>query len=274
VLWQRVAAAAIEEPRREGDGLTGMAGDGGKIVTAAVLAIGDELLSGRTADTNINYIARYMTTLGVDMREARIVPDIEEEIVAALNELRKKYDYVFTTGGIGPTHDDITADAIAKAFGVGVSHHPEAVRILKERYERQRGLTLNEARLRMARIPDGGELIDNPVSGAPGFRIGNVFVMAGVPAIMQAMLDTVAPLLETGAKMLSREVTLDRPEGDVAELLGDLQKRFTGLSVGSYPFFSEKFFGTKVVMRARDEALLDEAEAALNEGLEAMGGNG
>lgn len=252
----------------------GMAGDGEKIVTAAVLAIGDELLSGRTADTNINYIARYMTTLGIDMREARIIPDIEEEIVAALNALREKYDYVFTTGGIGPTHDDITADAIARAFGVGISHHPEAVQILKERYERQRGLALNDARMRMARIPEGGELIDNPVSGAPGFRIGNVFVMAGVPAIMQAMLDNVAPLLKTGARMLSREITLDRPEGDVAALLGELQKRFAGLSVGSYPFFNKEFFGTKVVMRARDEALLDEAGAALRQGLEAMGGNG
>ena len=164
-----------------------MAGENDKTVSAAILAIGDELLSGRTMDKNIGYIARYMTEIGVDVREARIVADEEERIVAALNELRSSYDYVFTTGGIGPTHDDITADAVAKAFGVPISHHPQALAILKERYEKLRGLELNEARLRMARIPDGGGLIENTVSGAPGIHIGNVFVMAGVPAIMQAM---------------------------------------------------------------------------------------
>ena len=257
-----------------GRGRADMAGENDKTVSAAILAIGDELLSGRTMDKNIGYIARYMTEIGVDVREARIVADEEERIVAALNELRSSYDYVFTTGGIGPTHDDITADAVAKAFGVSISHHPQALAILKERYEKLRGLELNEARLRMARIPDGGGLIENTVSGAPGIHIGNVFVMAGVPAIMQAMLDKVAPLLKTGRRMLSRTLKLSVAEGDIAAILEAVQKQYSGLSIGSYPFYNEQVFGTNVVLRARDEKLLDEAEAALREALGALAGNG
>ena len=168
------------------------------VVTAALLVIGDEILSGRTKDKNIGYTADFLTALGIDLKEVRVVSDDEDAIVAALNPLRAAYDYVFTTGGIGPTHDDITADGVAKAFGVTLDHHPEAVAILQERMAKIGG-ELNEARLRMARVPQGGELVRNKISGAPGFWIGNVIVMAGVPAIMQAMLDEVAPQLKTGA---------------------------------------------------------------------------
>ncbi len=169
-----------------------------KIVTAAVLVIGDEILSGRTKDRNIGYIAEYLANIGVDLREARVVPDVEEEIVAALNALRARYDYVFTTGGIGPTHDDITADAVAKAFGAPIDEDPRALALMRARYKTDE---LNAARRRMARMPVGAELVDNPVSPPPGFRIGNVIVMAGVPAVMQAMLDTAAKTIETGTKM-------------------------------------------------------------------------
>lgn len=237
-------------------------------VTAAVLAIGDELLSGRTKDRNIGYIAEYLTNIGIELREARMVPDIEDEIVAALNALRARYTYVFTTGGIGPTHDDITADAVARAFGVGIDHDPRAVAILKEHYKSRPELVLNEARLRMARIPDGADLIENPVSKAPGFAIGNVFVMAGVPSIMQGMLDNIAPLLKTGRKMHSRTIEVQIPEGDLAAILADIQKRFEPITVGSYPFYSQKSFGTNVVLRGRDEARLDEAAKALEGELE------
>ena len=244
-----------------------MADEGrGERVTAAVLAIGDELLSGRTKDRNIGYIAEYLTEIGVELMEARIVPDIEAKIVSALNELRSAYDYVLTTGGIGPTHDDITADAVAKAFGVGIDHDERAVALLKARYETA-GLELNEARLRMARIPDGAELIENPVSAAPGFRIANVFVMAGVPAIMQGMLDQVAPLLRRGRKVHAVTVAVAAPEGDVAAVLADVEKRFEGVSVGSYPFYTQTGFGTNVVLRCRDEARLAEAETALRQAL-------
>jgi molybdenum cofactor synthesis domain-containing protein len=170
-----------------------------QIVTAAILVIGDEILSGRTKDKNIGYIAEYLTTIGIDLKEVRVVPDDEAEIVAALNAIRSRYDYVFTTGGIGPTHDDITADSVAKAFGVPIDHDPRAVKIIEERIK-QRGGELNEARLRMARIPQGADLIENKVSGAPGFRIGNVIVMAGVPTIMQSMLDAASPGQRTRGK--------------------------------------------------------------------------
>ncbi len=171
------------------------------IVTAAILVIGDEILSGRTKDKNIGYIAEYLTNIGIDLHEVRVVADDEAEIVAALNALRHRYTYVFTTGGIGPTHDDITADSVAKAFGVGIDHHPEWWRCFRERL--QTGQDLNEARLRMARIPDGADLIQNATILAPGFKLGNVIVMAGVPSIMQAMLDIVAPTLKSGVRMLS-----------------------------------------------------------------------
>src|SRR5205085_8227131 len=169
------------------------------IVTAGILVIGDEILSGRTKDKNIGYIAEYLTNIGIDLKEVRVVPDLEEEIVAAVNALRSRYAYLFTTGGIGPTHDDITADAVAKAFGVPIDVDPRAKAMMLERYKPE---DLNEARLRMARIPQGADLVDNPISRAPGFKLGNVIVMAGVPSIMQAMLDSVAPSLTTGARMV------------------------------------------------------------------------
>ena len=199
-----------------------------------MLVIGDEILSGRTKDKNIGYIADYLTAIGIDLREVRVVADVEEEIVAAVNALRSRYTYVFSTGGIGPTHDDITADAIAKAFGVAIDFDPRAVAILAERYGKA---DLNEARMRMARIPAGAELIENSVSKAPGFTLGNVHVMAGVPAIMQAMLDALAPRLKTGRKMLSRSVPAGMGEGKIAEGLAEVQAAFPDVLMGSYPTF-------------------------------------
>ena len=229
-------------------------------VTAAMLVIGDEILSGRTKDKNIGYIAEYMTALGIDLREVRVVPDIEEEIVTALNALRHRYSYVFTTGGIGPTHDDITADCVAKAFGVTIDHDPRAIAMLRERYANPEDL--NEARLRMARIPAGSDLIENPISKAPGFVTGNVIVMAGVPSIMQAMLDNVAPTLKTGAKMLSVNVDASGfPEGVYATPLSALQKNHPGIIIGSYPHFDGKSFTNQIVLRGRDAGLLDQARA-------------
>ncbi len=233
-------------------------------VTAAVLLIGDELLSGRTKDKNLGYIAEYLNAMAVEVREARVVPDIQEEIVAALNAMRTRYDYVLTTGGIGPTHDDITADAVAAAFGVGIGYHPDAVAILEERYK-DTELELNEARMRMARVPDGGELILNPVSGAPAFRVDNVFVMAGVPKIMQAMLENVAPLLDTGKAMLSRTVKVHIGEGDLAGPLEEIQQRFPDVSIGSYPFEDNGRFASNIVVRSKDQAAVDAAASAVEE---------
>jgi molybdenum cofactor synthesis domain-containing protein len=234
-----------------------------EIVTAAVLVIGDEILSGRTKDKNIGYIADYLTAIGIDLKEVRVVSDDETAIVAALNVLRKNYTYVFTTGGIGPTHDDITAECIAKAFGVKIDHHPEAVAILKERMAKIGG-ELNEARLRMARIPDGAALVYNKVSGAPGFWIGNVIVMAGVPSIMQAMLDEVAPKLKTGTKLMSETIRADAKEGDVGTELGAIAKAHPEAIIGSYPFFDEKLGpNTNIVVRSRDAGKLASAKAAV-----------
>jgi len=232
-------------------------------VTAALLVIGDEILTGRTKDKNIGYIAEYLTGIGIDLREARIVPDAEEEIVAAVNALRQRYTYLFTTGGIGPTHDDITADSIAKAFGVGIGHDPRAVAMLRERYQPHE---LNEARLRMARIPDGADLIENPISKAPGFRIGNVFVMAGVPAIMQSMLDRIAPTLETGARMIIETIEADGlAEGIYAEGLASVASSFEGVSIGSYPSFSSQGFRNQIVVRGKDPVVVAEAAAAVQD---------
>lgn len=229
------------------------------VVTAGILVIGDEILSGRTKDKNIGYIAEYLTAIGIDLREVRVVPDIESEIVAALNALRVRYTHVFTTGGIGPTHDDITADAVAKAFDVPINVDERAVAMLLERMPRSE---LNEARLRMARIPQGAELIPNSVSKAPGFSIGNVHVMAGVPSIMHAMLDAVARKLSTGKKMLSLSIDAGVKEGDLGGPFGEVQKRFPDVSMGSYPSFEEGVgFTTTLVLRSRDAARLAEAEA-------------
>jgi molybdenum cofactor synthesis domain-containing protein len=232
-----------------------------EIVTAGLLVIGDEILSGRTKDKNIGYIAEYLTAIGIDLREVRVVPDIEEEIVSALNALRHRYIYVFTTGGIGPTHDDITADSVAKAFGVPIDHDPRVVALLQTRFK---GPELNEARMRMTRIPQGADLVENKVSLAPGFRIGNVIVMAGVPTIMQAMLDAVAPQLKTGQQMLSETVRADLREGDIGTELGEVAKAHPGVVIGSYPFFDEaRGPNTNVVVRSRDPEKLAAAKAAV-----------
>ena len=232
-------------------------------VTAALLIIGDEILTGRTKDKNIGYIAEYLTGIGIDLREVRVVPDVEEEIVAAVNALRSRYTYLFTTGGIGPTHDDITADSIAKAFGVCIGVDPRAVALLQERYQPHE---LNEARLRMARIPEGADLIENPISKAPGFRIGNVFVMAGVPSIMQAMLDIIAPSLQTGARMIIETIEAEGlAEGIYAEGLGQIASSNEGVSIGSYPSFSTSGFRNQIVVRGKDPEAVASAAAAIRE---------
>jgi molybdenum cofactor synthesis domain-containing protein len=234
-----------------------------ELVTAAVLVIGDEILSGRTKDKNIGYIAEYLTAIGIDPKEVRVVSDDEDDVVAALNALRARYTYVFTTGGIGPTHDDITADCVAKAFGVPLDVHPEAVRIISERAAKM-GTEMNEARLRMARIPRGAALVANKVSGAPGFWIDNVVTMAGVPAIMQAMLDAVAPQLKTGVKMLSETIRADAREGDVGTELGEIAKANPDVTIGSYPFFDDRLGpNTNIVVRARDAQKLAVARASV-----------
>jgi molybdenum cofactor synthesis domain-containing protein len=234
-----------------------------QIITAGLLVIGDEILSGRTKDKNIGYIAEYLTNIGIDLREVRVVPDVEGDIIAALDALRHRYTYLFTTGGIGPTHDDITADCVAKAFGVSIDVDPRARALLLERLAEK---DLNEARLRMCRIPAGADIILNKVSAAPGFRIGNVFVMAGVPAIMQAMLDEIVPLLRTSAKMLSESVRADLREGDIGSELGEIAKAHPQVTIGSYPFFDEKRGpNTTVVVRAREADKLAAAKAAVEE---------
>jgi molybdenum cofactor synthesis domain-containing protein len=234
-------------------------------VTAAVLVIGDEILSGRTKDKNIGTIAEHLTGLGIDLKEVRVVPDEEPEIVAALNALRTRYTYVFTTGGIGPTHDDITVDAVAKAFGVAVEHHPRAVEIMRARVATTGGV-MNEARMRMTRVPVGAELVLNKLSGAPGFWLGNVIVMAGVPNIMQVMLEFVMPSLKTGVKMLSESVRADLREGDIGTELGAVAKKHPDVVIGSYPFVDEKIGGnTSVVVRARDPQKLAAAKHAVEE---------
>ena len=239
-------------------------------VTAALLVIGDEILSGRTKDKNIGHIADHLTAIGIQMKEVRVVPDEEAEIVDAVNALRKRYDYVFTTGGIGPTHDDITADAIAKAFGVGIDVDERALAPMRAHYQR-RGVELTPARLRMARIPFGGELVENSVSIAPGFKLGNVIVMAGIPSIMHVMLDAATKFLKTGKKMLSAAMDLHRPEGEIAEMFGALQKRYPDVPMGSYPFQKDGKPGTQLVLRSIDAARLAQAENELKSLLAARG---
>jgi molybdenum cofactor synthesis domain-containing protein len=233
------------------------------IVTAALLVIGDEILSGRTKDKNIGYTAEFLTAIGIDLKEVRVVPDEEPEIVAALNAMRARYTYVFTTGGIGPTHDDITADAVAKAFGVSIDYHPGAVEILRARLA-QTGGTMNEARMRMTRLPAGAELVLNKISAAPGFWIGNVIVMAGIPQVMQAMLEYVAPKLRTGAKILSETVRADCREGDIGTELGAIAKTHPAVVIGSYPFMDdERRANAHIVMRSRDPEKLAAVKAAV-----------
>src|SRR5215475_11964668 len=232
------------------------------IVTAGLLVIGDEILSGRTKDKNIGFIAEHLAAIGIQLKEVRVVPDEEAEIVAAVNALRSRYTYLFTTGGIGPTHDDITADAIAKAFGVGIDVDERALAPMKAYFER-RGVELTPARLRMARIPFGAELVENSVSIAPGFMLGNVIVMAGIPNIMHVMLDAATKFLKTGKKMLSAAMDLHRPEGEIADLFAALQKRYPDVPMGSYPFQRDGRPGTQLVLRSTDPARLSQAENEL-----------
>ncbi len=232
--------------------------------TAAILLIGDEILSGRTQDTNGNYLAKQLTEQGIDLCEIRVVSDDAPEIIAAVNALRGRYDHVFTSGGIGPTHDDITADAIAAAFGVGIDVREDARAMLASHYD-DPDKKLNKMRLRMARIPDGAELIANPVSKAPGFRLENVYVMAGVPVVFVAMVEAILPGLAGGAPKQSVTVRYDHPEGDIAAALAELAARFPDVSVGSYPFDGPRGYGTNLVARSSDPARLIQIEAALKQ---------
>jgi len=235
--------------------------------TAALVIIGNEILSGRTQDTNTKFLAERLGGLGIPLREIRVVPDIESAIVEAVNALRARNTYVFTTGGIGPTHDDITSASIAAAFGVPLSRHPEAVRILEAHY----GDDLTEARLKMAETPEGATLIENPVSAAPGFRIGNVFVLAGVPKIMQAMVESLAPDLVGGPPILSRSVSAAAREGEIAEPLAAIQDRWPTVDIGSYPWARGGLIGTTLVVRGTDTTVLDAVAADLCAMIDSVG---
>ncbi|OYW59059.1 MAG: competence/damage-inducible protein A [Rhodobacterales bacterium 32-66-7] len=226
--------------------------------TAAILVIGDEILSGRTRDSNLHYLAGELTRVGITLCEARIVADVHEKIVAAVRALSASHTHLFTSGGIGPTHDDITADAVAEAMSARVSHRPDAMALLQAHYDRA-GLPFNEARQRMARIPDGATLIDNPVSTAPGFTLGNVHVMAGVPNIFQAMVASLLPRLVGGPPLLSQSLRVDRGEGEIAGPFGALAAEFPDLSMGSYPFLQNGAHGANLVIRGTDPARIDEA---------------
>jgi molybdenum cofactor synthesis domain-containing protein len=230
--------------------------------TAAILVIGDEILSGRTRDSNLHFLAQELTRIGITLREARIVADIHPEIVAAVRALSAKYTHVFTSGGIGPTHDDITADAVAEAMGAKIGHRADAMALLQAHYDRS-GLPFNEARQRMARIPDGAALIDNPVSTAPGFTLGNVHVMAGVPKIFEAMVASVLPKLTGGPPLLSQSLRVNRGEGEIAADFGALAAEFPDLSMGSYPFILNGAHGTNLVIRGTDPGQLDRAMVKL-----------
>jgi len=240
------------------------------IVTAAMLVIGDEILSGRTADRNINYLARHLTSIGIRLKEVRVVGDDEAEIVAAVNELRARYTYVFTTGGIGPTHDDITSDSVAKALGVGIDIDERALAPLQAYFDK-RGVEATPARLRMARIPDGATLIRNAISIAPGYMIANVIVLAGVPEVMQVMLDDVSSRLKTGKKMQTETIKLPRAEGELADLFAAHQRTFPDVSMGSYPSFSDGRVSTQLVLRSTDSARLADARESLEIKLKAAG---
>jgi molybdenum cofactor synthesis domain-containing protein len=245
-----------------------VSGPGDRPVTAAILIIGDEILSGRTQDTNLRDIARYLGVHGVDVMEARTVPDILDDIVEALNALRGRYDYVVTTGGIGPTHDDITADAVAAAFGVELYEHPEILEMMTRRW----GADLTPARRRMARVPVGGDLVKNPVQGPPGFTIGNVFTLAGVPQVMRGMLEDVGPRLRGGRPTLSRTVRVEGSgEGVIAAPLEAVAKAHPTMSLGSYPFYGADGYGSNLVLRGRDAAELAGAVAELIEALRGSG---
>ena len=240
-------------------------------VTAAALIIGNEILSGRTQDQNLSFLGERLGEMGIRLKEARVVSDDADDIAAALDALRARYDYVFTTGGIGPTHDDITADSVARAFGVGIDYHPEVYAMLEAWFE-SKGLEANEARMRMARIPDGASLLDNELTLAPGFQIENVFVLAGVPAIARKMFDGAKKRLKGGAPVCSRAIRVHVGEGTVAEELGALQDVFPDIDIGSYPWSKDGAYGTSLVMRGTRPARVDEAFAAVFEMAERVGG--
>jgi molybdenum cofactor synthesis domain-containing protein len=240
-------------------------------VAAAVMIIGDEILSGRTQDTNLRDIARYFGAHGVEIAEARVVGDVKAEIVETLNHLRQRYAYVVTTGGIGPTHDDITADCVAEAFGLPLHEHPEIIAMMTARWQGE----LTPARRRMARVPEGGSLVKNPVNGPPGFQIGNVFVLAGVPQIMRGMLEDVGHRLEGGAVVISKSIRIDGTgEGVLAAPLETVAKAHPAMSLGSYPFFGPDGYGSSLVLRGRNEAEIDAAAGELIAALQALGVQG
>ena len=230
-----------------------------EVVTAAMVVIGDEILSGRTKDKNIGFVAEYLTNLGIDLMEVRIVADDQNAIVEAVNAVRAKYTYVFTSGGIGPTHDDITAESISAAFGVPCTHHPQAMQDMAAYYEK-RGMEFTESRKRMARTPEGADLIENPISRAPGIRMGNVHIMAGVPKIMQAMMDAIAPTLKGGKKIISKAVDCPFGEGKIGGPLALVQEQHSDTMIGSYPRYEDGNYSTQIVIRGRNE---DTVNAAL-----------
>jgi molybdenum cofactor synthesis domain-containing protein len=240
-----------------------------EVVTACVLVIGNEILSGRTQDKNINFLAKGLNDIGVRLQEVRVIPDVPETIIATLNECRAAFDYVITTGGIGPTHDDITSECVAAAFGVGMFRDQSVVDLLQSY---MKNTPLNEARLRMATFPEGAELVHNPVSAAPGYRLDNVFVFAGVPQIMQAMFEGAKNQMIGGAIMLSRSVSVELGEGTIAPGLSELQDRYPGIDIGSYPAMRQQRFGVSVVMRGTDSDMLDAALVELKDMLTALGG--
>jgi molybdenum cofactor synthesis domain-containing protein len=243
--------------------------DSPRIWTAALVVVGDEILSGRTQDKNIAQVATWLGVQGIRLREVRVVPDDMDAIIESVNTLRARNDYLFTTGGIGPTHDDITVDAVAQALGVEVVIHPAARDMLDSYYATRGGL--NPARLRMARVPDGADLIPNRMSGAPGIRVGNVFLMAGVPGITAQMLDGLTGTLEGGLPLLSTTVGCWVAESEVAELLGETERSHEGCQIGSYPFFREGRIGANFVIRSVDQARLDDCASALGASLTALG---
>lgn len=234
---------------------------GSKIVTAAMLAIGDELLSGRTKDKNIGFLADFLNVKAIDLKEVRIVNDDHDAIIAALNDLRNKYTYIFTSGGIGPTHDDITADAVAAAMKVDIDHDPRAMKLLGD-YYKERKLDFTQARKRMARIPSGANLIENSVSIAPGFNLENVYVLAGVPSVFNAMLNSLEPSLKSGIKMLSEAIDSPYPEGAIGQPLAEVQKNHPKTFIGSYPRYEQNKYSTQIVVRARD---IDTLKKAIND---------
>ena len=241
-----------------------------RIWTAALIVIGDEILSGRTHDKNIAQIASWLQVQGIRLREVRVVADVQEEIVAAVNALREKFDYLFTTGGIGPTHDDITVDAVSAALGVSVVIHPEARQVLEDYYKDKPG-GLTEARLRMARVPDGADLIPNRMSGAPGIKIGNIHLMAGVPHITAQMLDALTGTLEGGAPLIAETIGCWVAESEIADLLREVEKAHEGCQIGSYPFFREGKVGANFVIRSTDRDELGSAVDSLCDGLGTAG---